>query len=247
MPDPAAPTWAPRVLDVDAQQADRPLYATLHGATAHAVEPVFRARFESLGAAGLADDFVRQAETLRDFLVADERASPSPEGDVARGDLRQNLRQFLQERLPDHEAAAADEALAQQLSAEFAGAVWATLLSRLNRHRAKDGLVDPNQLLPNDLLTGETPLLKQVAADARHFGLSLEELNRVMAKTLTTLLQADTTDQTFLRWPLGLRVDREALGTHVRDAEANDRQTCYNIHQQSVQVDHSALLRREIS
>lgn len=221
MSDPATSTWTPRVLDVNAQQADRPLYAALHKATANAVEPVFRARFESLVAAGVEEDLMHQADTLCSFLLNDEHVSPNAEGEAAHPELRQHLHQFLHARLPYREAAAADEALVQQMAAEFAGAVWATLLSRLNRQRANDGLVDPRQLLPRNLLTGETPLLKQVGADARHFGLAPQELNLVMAKTLTTLLVPNIAhDLAFLRWPLGLSVNRQALGAHVSQAKA---------------------------
>jgi hypothetical protein len=116
-------------------------------------------------------------------------------------------------------AAADAAALAKQMAAEFARACWATLLSRLNRQRSADGLVNPRELLPDDLLGGQTPLLAQVLADARHFGLSSVELNQVMADTLETLARNDVAEPDFLRWPLGLRVDRNALSAHVQQAK----------------------------
>lgn len=244
MLDPTAPPRAPRVLDENAQQADRLIFAALHQATARAAEPMFLDRFASLGATGLADDFMRQAETLRTFLLADARDPPSAQGDIARHELRQHLSGYLQECLSEGEAAAADRALAQQLAAEFAGSVWATLVSRLNRHHASDGLVDPHHLLPDNLLTGETPLLKQVREDARHFGLSPEEINLVMAATLSSLVNADSADQAFLRWPRGLRVDRQALKAHVLQAQATHRSDFDLNQQRAVQMAHQALVQR---
>jgi hypothetical protein len=116
-------------------------------------------------------------------------------------------------------AAADAAALAKQMAAEFACACWATLLSRLNRQRGADGLVNPRELLPDDVLGGQTPLLAQVLADARHFGLSSVELNQVMADTLETLARNDVAEPDFLRWPLGLHVDRLALWALVKHTQ----------------------------
>ena len=219
MIDTAPSTWAPRVLDVKAQEKDRPIFAALHQATADAVGPVFLARFKSLAAAGVADELLRQTDALRTFLLNDEPEPSSAQSNEAHPELRQHLSQFLQDRLPEDKAAESDRALARQMALEFAGGAWATLISRLHRQRRSDAMVDPSELLPDNLLSGQTALVKQVGSDARHFGLSRKELNDVMAKTLSTLLYTDTADPEFLRWPLGLRVDRQALRARVQSAE----------------------------
>jgi hypothetical protein len=221
MADLPPPTWAPKALDVEAQQADRPRLALLHDATARAAVPVFSARFHSLAAGAIEGDLLHQVTALQNFLMSGEpTASPDAGGDSAtHAELRDQLREFLGARLPEPEAAAGDAALARQMAAEFAVACWATLLSRLNRQRGADDLVDPRALLPDDLLAGRTPLLEQVRADALHFGLSSEELNEVMAATLETLARTDVAEPGVLCWPLGLRVDRPALRAHVQQAQ----------------------------
>ena len=240
MIDTAPSSWAPRVLDVDAQQKDLPIFAALHQATADAVGPVFLARFETLAAAGVADELLRQTDALRTFLLNDEPEPSSAQSNEAHPELRQHLSQFLQDRLPEDKAAESDRALARQMALEFAGGAWATLISRLHRQRRSDAMVDPSELLPDDLLNGQTALLEQVGSDARHFGLSRRELNDVMAKTLSTLLDTDTdtdtADSKFLLWPLRLRVERQALRARVQSAENSLREVRV-VMPQGVEVD----------
>lgn len=236
MIDTAPSSWAPRMLDVDAQQKDRPIFAALHQATAAAVEPVFLARFETLAAAGVADELLRQTDALRTFLLNDKPEPSSAQSNEAHPELRQHLSQFLQDRLPEDKPAEGDRALARQMALEFAGGAWATLISRLHRQRRSDAMVDPSELLPDDLIDGQTALLKQVGSDARHFGLSRKELNEMMAKTLSTLLATDTANSEFLHWPLGLRVDRQALRARVQSAENSLREVRV-VMQQGVEVD----------
>jgi HAD domain in Swiss Army Knife RNA repair proteins len=170
------PSWAPRsVLDVEAQEADRPLMAMLHRAMAEAVEPMVRARLAVIGATEPGEE-----------PVPEPAPNPQP-----------------------------SDALSEKLALEFAGCAWATLLSRLDRQRNPAGMVDVCDLLPGDLQSGSTALLEQVRSDARHFGLTAQEINAVIAETLESLLAADSADPAYLRWPLGLRVERRALEEHL--------------------------------
>lgn len=244
MPDfvPPNTAWTPRVRDTQAQQADHARLSLLRRATAQAVEPMLRARFAQLDASGLADNFLDQAETLRHFLLNEgQLTAASAEGIATRDELRQQLAQFLQTRVPPKNAAAADKALASQMAAEFAGNLWATVLSWLRRHHGAQDAVDVALLLPDQLQTEQTSLTRQIAADARHFGLSNEEINLVMADTLDALLKADLADPDYLCWPAGLRVPRDALAVRVRLAQATRRHTLEEMAAAAVHMDYAAL------
>jgi hypothetical protein len=237
--------WTPGVLDVQAQAEDRKLFSVLHQATAHAVEPIFRARLQGFAAEGLANGFIGEAELLRQFLVDEPSAKLDFEAEAGTATgLREQLALYLQARVSQRTLTTADIALAKQLSEEFAGAAWATIISLLNRQRGKDGVVAPLELLPVDLRRGNTALLLQVCADARHFELACDEINQVMASTLTTLLENGT--EKYLRLPRGLRIERQALRVHVLQAKERDRADSGTILYTAVNLDFSTRTLQEM-
>lgn len=220
MSEPGAipPSLQPR--DEDEERADRALLGQLCATTAQVVQPLLLERLARLDEQGLAASIRRQARAMRDFLIDDRKAGGRADS-AGRAALHRELEPFVQPSPPESPAAVRNQALARQLALEFAGSMWATVVSRLNRACGADRLVAPQQLLPANLVTDSTALLEQIAADACHFRLSPQQIKLVMADTLSALLKTEHADPDYLHWPLGLRIDRHALNLQLRLARAS--------------------------
>lgn len=220
MSEPGAipPSLQPR--DEDEERADRALLGRLCATTAQVVQPLLLERLAHLDEQGLAASIKRQARAMRDFL-ADDRKAGGRADSAGRAALHRELAPFAPPSPPEAPAAVRHHALARQLALEFAGSMWATVVSRLNRACGADRLVAPQQLLPANLVTDSTALLEQIGADAHHFRLSPQQVKLVMADTLAELLKSEHADPDYLHWPLGLRIDRHGLNLQLRLARAS--------------------------
>lgn len=233
----------PQVLDAKAQQADRALFAVLHRELADVVERQFRHRIEGF-AAGLASDFMGELDTLTKFLLDEQRrAGELGEEAGAKGEIERELTQFLQERSAQRTLTPADRDLARQFAAEFAGSAWATIISWLDRQPRSEGLVDPQELLPQDLHEGQTPLLEQVRADASHFDLSRAEINLAMFRTLTCLVGTGFGTAGFLTLPRCLRIERAGLVAYLEQAADSYERATRNIVYTGVLADYSIFVQ----
>ncbi|MDM0108493.1 hypothetical protein QTH97_26330 [Variovorax sp. J22R24] len=235
MPDLDRSGWVPQARLPGGREGDAALFERLHEAMAASVTPLFQSRFRAFSARELARSFASQAEALRRFLLDKVESEDHDPGPDLRS-LQADLERSLQVSLPADEAKASDDALASEMAREFARAAWATMVSELHRRRRPDARVAPAELLPGDLLFGQTPLVEEVLSDARHFELRAEELNVAMFKTLNAMLEAET-DRECLRLPLGLKVDRPALEVHLRDAVASYRRARDAIQARAAKLD----------
>ena len=190
MPELERSGWVPQARLPGGHQGDGALFERLHHAMADAVRPLFQSRFRAFSAKELARSYYAQAEALLRFLLDKAASEEDRDSGPELRSLQADLERSLHARLPPDEAKASDDALASEMAGEFARAAWATMVSQLHRSRRPDARVDPAVLLPGDLLFGQTPLLKQVLSDTRHFELRAEELNSAMFKTLNTMLEA---------------------------------------------------------
>lgn len=218
--------WVPRVLNEESQQADRNIFKTLHQVTAEAVLPLFLAKFQNFAASGLADDFTDQAALIGKLLLEVGPGEPfaaALDSELNKTELRSSLAQFLGARAMERGITTSDRALATQLSIEFSGSFWATVISSLVRQNHKDCLVSPRDLLPDDLHGGQTNALSAVHDDLAHFDVAPEELNQVMAASLSSLLRKDEYSGKFLSFPRNLRTNRAELSKHVNETTSRHR------------------------
>ena len=118
----------PKVLNVEAQLRDETRFATLHGVTADCALPVFRARIKSFASQELSAGFIDEAEMLRKFLVQEEALQEGVE-QFDFSAVQVQLQDFLRKPLSEAEMTEEDEQLALQFSLEFAGSLWATVIS----------------------------------------------------------------------------------------------------------------------
>lgn len=181
--------WQPEPRLVGRRAGDKALFERLYAATATAVAPFLLKRFQAFSAQEVAHTFLSQARALQQFLLEEVRPKQELGADLRA--LQLGLGQALSAQLNPVEARAADEALAQDMAMEFARGAWATVMSQLYREFGHDAQVQPQRLLSDDLLHGQTPLMALLEQDLGRFDLSATELNIVMFKTLEALRESE--------------------------------------------------------
>lgn len=206
--------WIPQILDVEAQEKDRAKFAILHGVTANLAEPLFIAKFQGFAAMDLAEGYLSDVTTLAKFLSAE----PGQELSAAITGLQAELQAFLEKPLSVRELERADRALAEELSLEFAGAMWATLIPALRAQTSEGEHVDPAILLPVDLTDGRTAVLDKVLENGSHFEVEASDLNRLMAQLLQELTTTALVSEGTMQLPSQLTLDVASIGNHLREA-----------------------------
>lgn len=226
----------PQVLDVEEQPRDQIRFATLHAVTADCARPVFRARVKSFAAQELSAGFIDEADLLRKFLVEEEVVQEGTEKFDFSG-VRAQLEEFLRKPLSETEMTEEDEKLARQFSLEFAGGLWATVISSLYRTHPKRGLVQPSALLPLAVTAEWPPVLKRVAEDTVHFELTSVELCDVMTQTLRKLPATELAFEDTLYLPRRFKIDCEELRRYLNDAEERNQVYSAMIKEDAVNLD----------
>jgi hypothetical protein len=245
MSDAAPSRWTPQVLDVKAQEADRELFRLLHLELADVVEPYLLERIQGF-TAGLASDFMGELETLKEFLLDEQRSGWKVDTEAGtRVELESQLAEFLQKSSAERKLTNADRDLARQLALEFAGAAWATIISWLNRQPRKEGLVDPGELLPEDLHRGQTALLEQVRADASQFEFTRLQVNLAMFRMLMGLAFTPLGLEPFVALPRGLRIERAALLAHLERAGKSYEAATNAIEYSAVLADYGIVMQQD--
>lgn len=232
------------VLNVEAQEADRKRFTILHEVTAEAVTPIFLGRIKEFSSQELAQNFTQEAELLLKFLLSEDEGSRSVWEECDRMVFQDQVACFLRASLSEPEATAADERLVQQFSSEFAGAAWATMISSLCDTAAVDGSIKPEELLPQDLLRGETLLLNQVLADAVHFELTSAQLNQVMVSTWRKLLNSKLAVEGTLYLPEQLHVDCMSMELYLDNISRSQSVAQARIEAYAVRLDTAWHARR---
>lgn len=209
------------VLDVEAQESDQKLFAVLHRVTAECAAPYFRTKIQSFAARELAADFTQEAALLKHFLVQED-SSPAEDNEGHFSALQAQLGDFLRAPLSEAESTEADEKLIQQLSQEFAGGVWATIVSTLCRDAARPGWLAPANLL-SESASAQTALQRRIAADNAHFEFTEVEWHEVMAESFSKLLASPLCIQDVLYLPKRWRMDAPELRHYLQRMDERSR------------------------
>jgi len=212
----------PTVLNVEAQVRDQTRFAALHGVTADCAGPVFRARIKSFAAQELSTEFIDEAGLLRKFLLEEEGGQERADQFDFSG-VRTQLEELLRKPLSEAELTEEDEILAHQFSLEFAGGLWATVISSLHRSHQQRGLVLPSDLLPLAVTSEWPPVLLRVAEDTAHFELTSVELYDVLTQTLRKLPATELAFEDTLYLPRGLKMDCLELHRYLSDAAEHNQ------------------------
>lgn len=213
--------WSPQVLDVQAQEKDRAKFAILHNTTAKLAEPLFMAKFQGYAAKDLADEYLNDVNTLRKFISVESTASAASSDELNKviAELRTELQEFLEKPLSVPELEAGDLALAKELSLEFAGAMWASIIPALREKTSLGDPIDPAILLPVDLSDGHTEVLDKVLENGSHFEVKLSELNHLTAQLLNELTATPLVSEDVMYLPAQLKFDVDSLKKHLSEAE----------------------------
>jgi len=191
----------PRIHDMKAIRADRPLYEDLYRRTAAVAAPAIRAAMERVTAGEAARLFEAQVTGLQQYLL-EGRAAAGSQG------IGAEFGRFLQ---ADLAAGAGDDALCRELSDEFARALWDSLLMQMAAHSERGAVRRP------DLLPAAAPDANAdggrwsgVFQNLEPYSLSEGDVARIVREVLAQLAQEANVAER-IRLPLGLSVDRAML------------------------------------